>query len=109
MPLHVSIAKKLRKGYPVVVEGKEYFPLRHKKNPHQKKYLEHGITHLKVGHWVICRLGGFLEDRMIQDIQQQNYLPRFRVNVDGDIKQWIGKTKILGVEKLEEEISIERI
>ena len=106
MPLSFKLAKKLRKGYSVIVDDVEYHPLQHKRNSHRDTSLDK-ITHLRVGNRVICYLDGILEKRIIREIEQVNYLPRFKVGEYEDVRKWVGKTKILGIEKISEEITIE--
>jgi hypothetical protein len=89
MPLHITVAKRLKRGYSVTVEEKKYYPY------------ESNLHKLNVGDWIICRLGNLLEQRKIQQVKLQNYISRFRVGIDTDIKKWVGKTKILGVAKNE--------
>ncbi len=101
--LHASILKTLRRGVSVDIGGEEFYPYCPPTNPHQK---DCDLTDLRGGQKVVCRLDGFLVVRVIQEIRQANYLPRFRVGTTEDDKQWIGKTKIFGVKKLSDRIEI---
>ena len=92
------VGKPLRKGKSVVVEGESFIPVIHIVNKHQQKAVEEvGLTNLSVGDRVICYVDGCLQIREIRRIKRQNFLPRFRVGIKSDKRQWIGKTKILGV------------
>jgi len=101
MPLSRRIAKALRKGQSVEINGETFISIEHMTNKHQKSAIDrYGLTSLKPGDRVVCYVYGLLEVRTIEKIKQRNYLPRFKVGKKtDDIKEWVGKTKILGVKE----------
>jgi hypothetical protein len=84
MPISRRIAKALRKGKSVEIDGLTFHP------PDYAK--------LETGDTVVCYLFGLLVVKRIVKIKQQNKLRRYKVGLmKEDLKSWVGKTKILGV------------
>jgi hypothetical protein len=109
MAISKRVGRRLRKGETIEIDGKIFLPVVHQVNKHQKEAIDkNGLTKLKVGDVVLCYLDGLLEIRAIRRIEQVNYLPRFKVGTPDDLKKWIGKTKIFGIEESPcEELEIE--
>jgi hypothetical protein len=82
--IKLKIAKLLRKGKSVEVDGTKY-------SPYTKE------TCVNLGDSVVCYLDGMLQVKTVQEIKQINYLLRFLVGTDEDVKKWVGKTKVLGI------------
>lgn len=80
----------LRHGKAVAINSVTLFPV-----DKDKIQIEDGDLfnpeYVGVGTVVLCRCKGEVIFDRIQEFQQSNYLPRFKVN-----DKWIGKTKILG-------------